>query len=70
MNRDRGFFTNYTSINIQGNVAEMTSVKGIAKGGSYSQYAKDSYSGAINNYTKPEFWLGFRCVVVKRPKAP
>jgi hypothetical protein len=51
---------------IQGNVAEMTSQKGIAKGGSYFHYAKESYSTVNNNYTKPELWLGFRCVAVRK----
>lgn len=52
--------------NIQGNVAEMTTTKGIAKGGSYHHFAKDSNLGTKNYYEKPELWLGFRCVVVRR----
>jgi hypothetical protein len=51
---------------LQGNVAEMTSIKGIAKGGSFHHHANESLSGKNNNYTHPESWLGFRCVVVRR----
>lgn len=51
---------------IQGNVAEMTSIIGTAKGGSFYHYGKESFSGKNNQYTQPEPWLGFRCVVVKR----
>jgi hypothetical protein len=52
---------------IQGNVAEMTSVKGVAKGGSYAHYACESYPGKVNAYTGPQPWLGLRCIMeVKR----
>ncbi|MFI5148815.1 MAG: hypothetical protein ACHQRM_03715 [Bacteroidia bacterium] len=47
---------------IQGNAAEMTSTKGIAMGGSYVQYAKDCSQTSRQLYTKPEPWLGFRCM--------
>lgn len=50
---------------MQGNVAEMTSVKGIAKGGGYQFPARDSYPGKENRYTKPEVWLGFRIMARK-----
>lgn len=50
----------------KGNVAEMTSVKGVAKGGSYAHYASESFAGIKNYYEKPELWLGFRCVIEKR----
>lgn len=46
--------------NIKGNVAEMTSSEGIAKGGSCNHYASEAYNGNSQEYTKPEFWLGFR----------
>jgi hypothetical protein len=46
--------------NLKGNVAEMTSVKGIAKGGSCQHYASEAYEGKIQYYTKPEVWLGLR----------
>lgn len=46
--------------NLKGNVAEMTSVKGIAKGGSCQHYASEAYAGKIQYYTKPEVWLGLR----------
>ena len=52
----------YGTVDIQGNAAEMTSVKGIAKGGSYYHFARESYSKTDIKYTKPEKWLGFRCV--------
>ncbi len=46
--------------NFKGNVAEMTSVKGIAKGGSCHHYAYEAYEGNSQYYLKPEIWLGFR----------
>jgi hypothetical protein len=46
--------------NFRGNVAEMTSNEGIAKGGSCIHYASEAYAGNIQEYSKPEFWLGFR----------
>lgn len=46
--------------NMKGNVAEMTSTKGIAKGGSYAHYASESNPKNNQIYTKPEPWLGFR----------
>jgi hypothetical protein len=45
---------------LKGNVAEMTSIKGIAKGGSYAHYASESTLKNNQIYTKPEPWLGFR----------
>jgi hypothetical protein len=54
------------SDDMQGNAAEMTSEKGVAKGGSYFHYANQSLKGKVNPYTKPEAWLGFRCVA--RPR--
>jgi len=54
--------------NMQGNVAEMTTIKGIAKGGSYYHYAKESYPGFNNIYEGPQSWLGFRCVGLPRQK--
>lgn len=45
---------------VKGNVAEMTSVKGIAKGGSCAHYASEAYSGKSQSYSKPEIWLGLR----------
>lgn len=47
---------------LMGNVAEMTSVKGIAKGGSCIHDATDCQPGAENKYDQPQFWLGFRVV--------
>lgn len=44
---------------LYGNVAEMTSKKGIAYGGSYTS-DKDLLQNIY--YTQPEPWLGFRCV--------
>lgn len=47
---------------LMGNVAEMTSEKGKAKGGSCIDQAKDCQPGVINSYDGPSFWLGFRVV--------
>ncbi len=43
------------------NVSEMTLEKGVAKGGNW--YQRDINQKKDLNYTKPESWLGFRCVV-------
>jgi len=49
--------------NLQGNASEMTSTKGIAIGGSFRHTARESYNDRIQEYTKPEDWLGFRYIV-------
>lgn len=46
-----------------GNVSEMTSTKGIALGGNFTLYANQCRNDSIQNYKKPEKWLGFRCIV-------
>lgn len=56
---------NYKVTHIQGNVAEMTAERGIAKGGSYYHPAAESYPGTEIKYTNPTPWLGFRCVGIK-----
>jgi formylglycine-generating enzyme required for sulfatase activity len=62
----KAFFPNgYGAYNMIGNVAEMISEKGLAKGGSFV-HPLDSCKISINqNYSKPEMWLGFRCVAVR-----
>jgi len=50
--------------NLQGNAAEMTNMEGIAKGGSFKHYAKDSFSDQVQNYSRAEEWLGFRYIVI------
>lgn len=47
---------------LRGNAAEMTATEGIAKGGSYREPAAQCAQGWTQPYTKPEPWLGFRCV--------
>jgi hypothetical protein len=51
---------------LQGNAAEMTSLKGIAMGGSYRHYAWQSHSDQWQTYSKPEEWLGFRFIVTRK----
>jgi formylglycine-generating enzyme required for sulfatase activity len=48
--------------NLAGNVAEMTSTKGIAKGGSWAHLQDDCRSEAVNTFERPMAWLGFRVV--------
>jgi uncharacterized protein (TIGR02145 family) len=48
-----------------GNVSEMTSVKGIAKGGNFTLHANQCHVDSMQKYVKPEIWLGFRCIAVK-----
>lgn len=47
---------------VQGNVSEMTNIKGTAMGGSYFHYAILSYSDTTQSYDSPEKWLGFRTI--------
>jgi len=55
--------------NLIGNVAEMTSEKGLAKGGAWIHQDKEVSVGKDFVYTGPTNWLGFRCVfVVKDPE--
>lgn len=49
-----------------GNASEMTNVKGIAKGGNFTTYAIQCHYDSIQHYDKPETWLGFRCIAIKR----
>ncbi|MFN5169071.1 MAG: formylglycine-generating enzyme family protein [Cyclobacteriaceae bacterium] len=49
-----------------GNVAEMTSEKGVAMGGSCKDVIADCQPGARNNYDGPAYWLGFRVVAELR----
>ncbi len=54
--------------NLRGNAAEMTSVPGVAKGGSYVHPAKAALPGSEQRYTLPQPWLGFRCIARVRPR--
>ena len=54
--------------NMIGNVAEMTAEKGSCKGGSFLHAMEESKITARISYTRPEPWLGFRCVCV--PELP
>jgi formylglycine-generating enzyme required for sulfatase activity len=47
-----------------GNVSEMTSIKGISKGGNYLLFAKQCHPDSIQKYVEPEKWLGFRCIAI------
>jgi uncharacterized protein (TIGR02145 family) len=53
------------AFDVFGNVSEMTSLKGIAKGGNFKIHANQCHPDSVQNYTKPEIWLGFRCIAVK-----
>lgn len=52
----------YGLYNMIGNVSEIISEKGIAKGGSYNSTLEECKIQYQQSYTKPEAWLGFRCV--------
>lgn len=58
------FPNNYGLYNLLGNVAEMVAEKGIAKGGSFVHTLEECKISNNQHYTKPERWLGFRCVAV------
>jgi len=55
----------YNTYNMIGNVAEMISEKGVAKGGSFIHPLDSCKISVVQYYSKPEMWLGFRCVAVK-----
>ncbi len=48
--------------NIKGNMAEMTTTKGSAVGGSYMDKGDKDWTTYIQTYDAPTAWLGFRCV--------
>jgi formylglycine-generating enzyme required for sulfatase activity len=48
--------------NLRGNVAEITTTKGVALGGSYLNTKQEIESGKELHFSKPKKWLGFRCV--------
>jgi len=50
--------------NTFGNVSEMVSEKGISKGGSWRHDLESCRAGKNIAYSKPEAWLGLRCVCV------
>jgi formylglycine-generating enzyme required for sulfatase activity len=58
---DKNFLGFY---NMLGNVAEMVLEKGICKGGSWKDRLEGCRVGKDTEYTKPNAWLGFRCVCI------
>jgi formylglycine-generating enzyme required for sulfatase activity len=50
--------------NMVGNVSEMVSEKGISKGGSWRHRLEECRTGKDIPYTRPEPWLGFRCICI------
>lgn len=52
----------YDLYNMIGNVSEITATKGIAKGGNFLLPLDSCTAKSYQTYTKPEVWLGFRCV--------
>lgn len=59
---------NLGTYNVLGNVSEMLADKGISKGGSWKDEFKNCNTESNQVYTKPQSWLGFRCVCVVIPK--
>lgn len=53
----------YGIYDLFGNVSEMTLNEGKSIGGNYLLYASKCHIDSIQVYTKPEKWLGFRCIV-------
>lgn len=53
--------------NLNGNVAEMITEKGIALGGSWRDTGYDVQSASISNYTEPSTSVGFRFVLTFTP---
>lgn len=50
-----------------GNVSEMTSIFGLAKGLNYLSDYDECYRDTVLNYNQPEAWLGFRTVLELKP---
>jgi formylglycine-generating enzyme required for sulfatase activity len=61
----KNFFGLYNMI---GNVSEMVLEKGVSKGGSWKHKLEECRVGNDIAYSKPENWLGFRCVCVVKKK--
>ncbi|MDQ3073605.1 MAG: SUMF1/EgtB/PvdO family nonheme iron enzyme, partial [Bacteroidota bacterium] len=60
---EEGGFENCLGLtHFYGNIAEMTSVKGISKGGSWYHSRADFFISKNIAYTEPAAWLGFRAV--------
>lgn len=53
---------NFGMLDMIGNVAEFTDKEGWAKGGGWATYLDASTIKRRQLYSKPEAWLGFRCV--------
>lgn len=49
-------------VHLAGNVSEMTAKEGVAKGCNYTQKVQEFDIKATIPYSKPQSWLGFRCV--------
>lgn len=49
-----------------GNVSEMLAENGKAKGGSYLEFASQCHPDLTQHYSKPEKWLGFRCILHRK----
>jgi formylglycine-generating enzyme required for sulfatase activity len=52
----------YKIYNMIGNVSEIIAEKGIAKGGNFMLPLEQLKITSQQTYTKPEAWLGFRCI--------
>ena len=52
-----------------GNLAEMTSEKGVSKGGSWRDYLDQCHVRDSITFAAPSSWLGFRCVCVVKYKS-
>ncbi len=74
---DGGYYTvrvdayhpnNFGLYNVIGNVAEMTDVDGVQKGGSWDDYLKDCYVDKIQHYSTPDPRVGFRVVAIVLPQ--
>lgn len=53
-------------IHVKGNVSEMVQEKNISKGGSYQQTLFECDLSNKQQYSKPELWLGFRYIVIRK----
>jgi formylglycine-generating enzyme required for sulfatase activity len=62
----KSYFKNsFGCYNMIGNVSEMVSEKGIAKGGSFYHQLDSCKIMNDQHYSDPQMWLGLRCVAVK-----
>lgn len=69
MQQSGQYFPNKLNVyEVFGNAAEMTSEPQVAVGGHFRLYASQCSIDSVQQYTQPEEWLGFRCIMKNKAK--